>query len=248
MIFPPRASWTRRCLLAALVALAGLLSGCVCLRLLEVNRQLAQFDRFFQLETSEGIKLGFLTPVLVTGDLRWLGITPEKVRTVGMSEEWRVRWVKEVPPGVTENAVRDVEIGLIFTEDKLTRLQIDEVYFALIPKPFFVGLLRGLGTAQIDRGKRDAAVQLAGDNGMDAASITEASLLELLGVPSERRTEGDRTHLRFRYVPTPPGAKNGVFDLTFAFNPAGRLVFLQGRSPVGQMSFNFDPAAPAPAR
>lgn len=242
----PRASWTRRCLLAALLGLAALLSGCVFLRLLEVKRQLGDFDRFFQLETAEGVRLGFLTPVLLTDDLRWLGITPEKVRTVGVSEEWRVRWVKQVPPGVTESVVRDVEIGLIFTENKLTRLQIDEAYFALIPKPFFVGLLRGLGTAQIDRGKRDAAVSLPGGSGLDAASITEISLLELLGAPSERRVEGDRTHLRFRYVPTPPGAKNGVFDLTFSFDASGRLVFLQGRSPVGQMSFNFD--SPAPAR
>jgi hypothetical protein len=60
--------------------------------------------------------------------------------------------------------------------------------------------------------------------------------------------EGERRHLRFRYVPTPAGAKNGVFDLTFSFNAQGRLIFLQGRSPVGQMSFNFESAAPTPAR
>lgn len=246
MIPSPRASRTRRCLLAVLAGLASLLSGCVYLRLLEVKRQLGEFDRFFTLETTDGVKLGCLKPVLLTGDLRWLGITPEKIKKLGSAEEWRVRWVKEVPPGVAEKTVRDVEIGLIFTDDKLARLLIEEGYFALIPKPFFVGLLRGLGQADINRSKRDAAVSLAGAGGMELARISEASLLELLGAPSERRVESGRSVLRFRYVPTPPGARNGVFDLSFTFNPAGQLVFLQGRSPVGQMSFNFE--APAALR
>jgi hypothetical protein len=242
----PRASWTRRCLLAALVGLAVLTSGCVFLRLLEVKRQLGDFDRFFRLDPSEGVRLAFLTPVLLTDDLRWLGFTPESVRQVGPSQEWRVRWVKQVPPGVVEQGVRDVEIGLIFTENKLTRLLIDEAYFALIPKPFFIDLLRGLGAARIDRGNRDAAVALPAAGGVDTANLTETSLLGLLGAPTERRIDGERTLLSFRYVPTPPGARNGIFDITFSFNAAGRLVFLQGRSPVGQISFNLGSPTPAP--
>lgn len=244
MIHSPRASATRRLLALGLAAVALLLGGCVYLRLLEVKRQLGDFDRFFTLDTSDGVRLGCLTPVLLTGDFRWLGITPETVTKLGQSEQWKVRWVKQVPPGSTETIVRDVGIELIFTADKLTRLHIGESYFALIPKPFFVGLLRGLGTADIDRGKRDAAVNLPGAADLEVARVSMSTLASLLGEPSERTEAGARTILRYRYVPTPPGARNGIFDLSFSFDTAtGQLVFLQGRSPVGQMSFNF--ASPA---
>jgi hypothetical protein len=237
-----------RVFLAGLAAVACLLSGCVYLRLLEVKRQLAAFDRFFALETTDGVRLACLTPVLLTGDFRWLGIVPESTKRLGQSEQWRVRWVKEVPANTSENVIRDVEIELIFTEDKLTRLHIPEAYFALIPKEFLIGLIRGLGSADIDRGRRDAAVSFRTHQDMLVAQVTATSLAMLLGKPSQQSVEGTRTTLRYRYVPTPPGARNGVFDLSFVFDTAsGQLVFLQGRSPVGQMSFTFEPTTPKKA-
>jgi hypothetical protein len=232
------ARWTR---VAGLIAATLLLTGCVYLRLLEVKRQLGAFDRFFALETTDGIRLSCLTPVLLTGDFRWLGITPETTKRLGESEQWQIRWVKEVPAGTKENVVRDVEIELLFTQDKLIRVHIPEGYFALIPKEFLIGLLRGLGSANIDKLSRDAAVSFGSTKDMRVAQVTATSLAMLLGKPSEEKTEGGRTTLRYRYVPTPPGAKNGVFDLAFVFDhQSGQLVFLRGRSPVGQMSFTFD--------
>jgi hypothetical protein len=225
---------------------ALLLSGCVYLRLLQVKRQLGSFDRFFALETTDGVRLSCLTPVLFTEDFRWLGITPESTKRLGRSEQWRVRWVKDTPPAANENVIRDVEFELTFTEDKLTRVHIPESYFALIPKEFLIGLIRGLGSADIDRGRRDAAVKFQTPQDMLVAQVTATSLAMLMGKPSEEKTDGARTTLRYRYVPTPPGARNGVFDLSFVFDTkSGQLVFLQGRSPVGQMSFTFETAPPA---
>lgn len=238
---PAGRSPARWALVAGLVATALLLSGCVYLRLLEVKRQLGAFDKFFAVETRDGLRLSCLTPVLLTGDFRWLGITPETTRRLGESEQWKVRWVKEVPAGTKENAVRDVEIELLFTEDKLTRVHIPEGYFALIPKEFLIGLLHGLGSANINKLSRDAAVSFGSAQDLRVAQVTATSLAMLLGKPSEQTIEGGRTTLRYRYVPTPPGAKNGVFDLAFVFDTAsGQLVFLRGKSPVGQMSFTFD--------
>jgi len=245
---PPssRARWARGIVPALLASLALLLGGCVYLRLLEVKRQLGDFERFFTLDTSDGIRIGCLTPVLLTGDFRWFGITPESVRSLGQAEQWRVRWIKQVPEGRKESVVRDVEIELGFTDDRLTRIHIPEGYFALIPKEFLVGLLRGLGAADIDKARRDAAVRLAGGGTLPIAAVTLEALTDLLGEPSTRVREGPRTSLRYRYEPTPAGARNGRFDLTFVFDTAsGKLVFLQNRTPVGQISFNFEPAGPA---
>jgi hypothetical protein len=75
----------RRAAAFGLAALGLLLGGCVYLRLLAFKRQLADFDRHFTLQTDDGLRLGCLTPVLLPEDFRWLGLTPETVKTLGQS-------------------------------------------------------------------------------------------------------------------------------------------------------------------
>ena len=75
----------RRAAAAGLAPLGRLLAGCVYLRLLAFKRQLADFDRHFPLRTDDGLRLGCLTPVLLPEDFRWLGLTPETVKTLGRS-------------------------------------------------------------------------------------------------------------------------------------------------------------------
>ena len=228
----------------ALACCALLLSGCVYLRLLALKRQLAEFDTNFTLETSHGLRLGFLNPVLLSDDVRWIGLTPETAKKLGSSEQWRVRWIKQVPPGTKETGAFDLEVEMIFTDDKLTRLFIPERYFAIMPKAFVIGLLRGLGGAAVDKTARTADVNLAPSNReILTAQIVTTSLAMFLGKPTEQRMEGAHTLFRYRYTPTPPGAKNGIFDLLFTFDTAGgQLLRLDGRSPVGKMSFNFQPS------
>ena len=228
----------------ALASCLLLLSGCVYLRLLALKRQLAEFDTHFTLETSHGLRLGFLNPVLLSADVRWIGLAPETVKKLGSSEQWRVRWMKEVPPGTTEKGNFDLELELMFTDDKLTRFFIPERYFAIMPKAFVIGLLRGLGGATVDKNARSADVSFSPSNReLLTAQILTTSLAMFLGQPTERRTEDARTLFRYRYTPTPPTAKNVTFDLLFTFDTAsGQLLRLDGRSPVGKMSFNFQPS------
>ena len=243
--------FTRRAVACGLVALALLLGGCVYLRLLAFKHQLADFDRFFTIKTDAGLRLVCLTPVLLAEDFRWLGFTPESVKSAGQAEQWRIRWTKQLSPGATESDMHDIEMELIFTEGKFTRLYIPERFFAFVPKPFFIGLLRSLGQAGVDRSRRLAEVNFSGSE-RDAltARVMATSLAMLLGVPSEKDVRGALTTLRYRYTPVPPESKQGIFDITFTFDTAtGQLQRLQGRSPVGQISFNFEsppPAAPVP--
>lgn len=244
----PRLGRTVACL-ATVVCL--LLSGCVYLRLLEFKRQLADFDRHFTLKTDDGLRLVCLSPILLAEDFRWLGVTPESVKTLGESERWRIRWVKQLPLGARESDAHDLEMELIFTDGKFTRLFLPERYFAFVPKPFFTGLLRSLGKAGVDQSRRLAEVNFSRTE-RDAltARVVVTSLAMLLGKPTEQTTDGPRTRLRYRYTPVPPESKNGVIDMTFTFDTTtGQLQRLEGRSPVGQVFFNFESpptAAPAP--
>lgn len=239
--------FSRRALAGVFLVLGLLLSGCVYLRLLEFKRQLADFDRHFTLQTDDGLRFASLDPVLLTEDFRWLGVTPERVTTLGQSEQWRIRWAKQLPPGARETDAHDIEMELIFTEGKFTRFYLPERYFAFVPKPFFVGLLRSLGKAGVDQSRRLAEVNFSrSERDALTARVVATSLAMLLGKPTEQTVDGPHTRLRYRYTPVPPESKNGVFDMTFTFDTAtGQLQRLEGRSPVGQVSFNFESPPPS---
>lgn len=231
-----------RTVAVGLAALALLfLGGCVYLRLLEFKRQLADFDRHFTLKTEDGLRLVCLTPVVLAEDFRWLGFTPESVEKRGQAERWSIRWTKQLPPGVKESAPHDIELQLVFVDGKFTRLFLPERFFAFVPKPFFTGLLRSLGQASVDRSRRLAEVNFSRPE-RDAltARVMATSLAMLLGLPTEKTVGTTHTTLRYRYTPVPPESKNGTVDMQFTFDTAtGQLQRLHGRSPIGQISFNF---------
>lgn len=228
-----------------LAVIVFLLGGCVYLRLLAFKHQLGDFDRSFTLEAAEGLRIRCHKPVLLTSDLRWLGMAPEITRQQERSEQWRVHWVKQhLAAGAgRESAAHDIELELKFTDKKLSEFFIGERYFAFIPKPFFVSLLRCLGVAAVDRGKRTISANIPIPRSQsDQAGVrpTIAALTALFGEPTERRTENSSVLLRYHYVAVAPGAKDGDFDLLFTFDTAsGDLLHLQGQASVGTMLFNF---------
>ena len=239
---PGRSARFRRHRRIAAVALAGfalLLGGCVYLRLYELKKQLERFDEFFGLQTSDGLALTCNTPVLRTGDVRWIGLKPESVKTLGSAEQWQVRWVKEPPSGVTEKTEYDIVLELRFSEDRLVRVKIPERYFAVMPKQFLVGVIRSLGQGKINKSQKniDATVSAAE---VAAARPDLPSIDKLLGQPTEEHEEGPNTIVRYRYVPSTKESRAGVFDMHLTFETkSGELLKWQGITPVGRIGFDF---------
>jgi len=103
-----------------------LLSGCVYLRLLELKLQLGKFDEYFALQTNDGLAIICHTPVLRTDDVRWIGLKPESTKKLGRAEHWQVRWVKQLPPGITATSPKasakanDLTIVLTAASDSKT--------------------------------------------------------------------------------------------------------------------------------
>lgn len=227
--------------LAALlvVALTPLLAGCVYLRLLELKRQLGKFDEFFALQTQDGLAIVCHEPVLRADDLRWIGLHPESVRKLGRAEHWRVRWVKQLPVGATESAEHDIALDLGLVEGRLNRVHIPERYFALMPKSFVIGVLRSVAGGNVDKARRQLDATVAGAE-VAAARPRLPSIDKLLGRPSEERIEGTNTVVRYRYVPSTPEPKAGVFDMTLHFDTkTGELLRWHGQTPVGNLRFSF---------
>jgi hypothetical protein len=222
---------------AVIAAVAVLLSGCVYLRLLELKHQIAAFDRNFAVSTESGVRIECRNPVLLTGDVKWIGLAPEHTKTVGVAQDWDVRWVKDLPPDVHETGAFDIVIQMRFVEDKLTRVAIPERYFAVMSKTLLIDLLRSLGGAKVDRDRRSIEAQLASSR-PDLPAIGK-----LLGLPTDRKIEESRTILHYRYVPVATArlARAAVFDMTLRFDTStGQLLRWGGRTPVGSVGFNFE--------
>lgn len=218
----------------AIFTAALLLSGCVYLRLLELKRQISAFDQNFTVQTDDGVRLVCRNPVLLSSDVRWFGLAPQSTKTIGSAQEWEVRWIKQLPPGVTEAGQFDIVVGFLFANDKLTRVSIPERYFAVMPKKLLVDLLRSLGGAKVDKSDRSVEAQLS------AARPSLGEIDTLLGKPTSRSGTATQTALRYRYVPVGGGAKPAVFDMLLTFDTStGQLLRWQGNTPVGRIGFNF---------
>ncbi len=229
----------RRAFAFLLLAAALLLSGCVYLRLLDLKKQFARFDEHFKADTTDGVRIECLDPVLYTDDVRWLGIYPETIATDGDSEKWRVRWLKEPPPGEPESAVYDVELEARFTDDRLTYVGIPERYFAFFPKELFVSLLRSTGGAKIDRSSRSAEVENTPDpKSPEIKPPTLDSIGGMLGRPNERSTRDGLEVFRYRYRAQTAEKKAKPIEVTFAFaTTTGRMQTLKAKLPTGTINF-----------
>jgi hypothetical protein len=230
---------SRRLVALGVAALALLSSGCVYLRLLELKKQIDRFDQFFGLVANDGLTIICHEPVLRTNDVRWIGLRPETVKSLGRAQHWQVRWIKQLPPGVEEKTQYDIMLELSFGNDRLTRVKVPERYFSVIPKDFLLGVIRSLGHGRIDKSEKkiDATVSAAE---IAAARPDLPSMDKLLGQPTNEWKEGQTTIVRYRYIPSTKESRAGVFDMQLTFETkSGELLKWEGTTPVGKIGFDF---------
>ncbi len=231
---------TRLCFAFAMACLALFLGGCVYLRLLELKKQLGQFDRYFTLQTQTGVGIICREPILTPSDVRWIGLRPEQVKTLGLAEQWQVRWMKQLPVGIAEPGQYDIVVELGFSEGRLNRIAIPERYFAVMPKEFLLSVIKSLGRGKIDKSDKTIESAVTGAE-LAAARPKLPAIDKLLGRPSDEFQEGPNTILRYRYIPATKESRAGVFDMRLTFNTAsGELLHWQGNTPIGKIGFNFE--------
>lgn len=234
--------WPRWGRVGAVALLALLLGGCVYLRLYELKRQLGQFDRYFTLQTADGLALLCREPILTPGDVRWIGLLPEQTKTLGSAEQWQVRWLKQLPVGVVEPGQFDLVVELGFSGGHLNHVAIPERYFAALPKEFLIGVIRSLGRGKVDKSAKKIETTVAAAE-IAAARPTLSAIDRVLGRPSDESTEGETTVLRYRYLPATKESKAGIFDLQLVFDTAsGELLRWHAKTPVGAIGFSVEPA------
>ena len=215
-----------RWLLLPLAGIALVLSGCIYLRLLELKQQLAQFERYFETDTSSGLKLTCKQPVLLDEDMAFFQLAPESRQSIGVAERWHFRWVKAYPVAAEDPRDFEVTSDFIFVGHKLNRVILPERFFVFFPKKLFLSLLRSLGHAEIDRAKRTAHAQMdaKSDGAVSVPQLIESDLRRMLGAPMEiQQTETER-RLHYRYKAASTDQHSGRIDLVFTLNPATQQV------------------------
>ena len=243
-----RQAWRR--LPAAAAALACLaLGGCIYLRLLELKNQLASFDRYFDVDLRDGVKITCKEPVLLDEDMAFFRLAPESRQRVGVAERWHFRWIKAYAAPGENPADYEVAADFIYVNHKLTRVILPERLFVFVPKKLFLAMIREFGHARIDRARRTASanVHVNYGPGDGPPRLDRAGLRQMLGAPMEQQTSAAGELWRYRYRGASTDQQSGYIDVTFTIEPATQTVrHLEGVVFNGRFNFDFNEPPPHP--
>jgi len=198
-----------------LVSVAFVLSACVWSRLLEWQKQLKDFDRYVT-SAVEGpdFILKFKEPCVRPADIGYLfgGEQPSGTRERaggGVRVSWLLRRDRPDSIGL------DVALGAADSGEKTLAdsLIVPPQVRAFIPDDRLLAMARALGTAKVDRGKREATGELAGLAGKPLTPGRRV-IVAAIGEPdSSAQVDGlDRLTYIYRLV-QPDGSLGKVSEL-----------------------------------
>ncbi|MGA3006758.1 MAG: hypothetical protein ABSE59_02585 [Opitutaceae bacterium] len=223
--------------LAPLLALGLLLSGCVFLRLLELQHQFAEFDRYISVSEKAGLTFTFKQPVLLVEDMAFFNLAPESTERLGLALRWHLRWIKDYSAPGEKAASYEVTADLTFVDGRLVRVHLPERIFSFVPKSLVLQALRSLGHARIDKSQHSARAAL---DAVGLATLTQDDLLRFLGRPLDSRRDGRLLLLHYRYSGVSPGPAPGKIDFTFTIDTVTQaVVHLEGKLFHIEMQFDW---------
>ena len=225
--------------IAPLLALCLLLGGCVYLRLLQLKYQLADFDRYFAVNETDGLAFTLKKPVLLTDDMAFFEVAPESIDKLGAAQLWHLRWIKDYAAPDEKAADYEVTADFTFVDGKLARVHLPERIFSFVPKSLILQTLRSLGHASINKLKQSAHATL------DLTPLTRADLLRFLGAPLDTHRDSHRILLHYRYTGVSTLQTPGKIDFIFTIDAGTQtVVHLDGKLFKGTMQFDLPATQP----
>ncbi len=205
-------------LLAALIFLTSLASGCVYIRLLQVKRQLSDFNTNFQIKDERGLDLVFLKPVLLAADILWLmKDSPESKVTIGSGEHWRYIFEKQYPGEKNEEGNFNIPISMVFENEKLSQMNFPERFLKYISKPLLIKMMKSMGEAEIDKSEKRAGSSFRASNTLEIPR--KQQVVEVLGFPFSSQNYDENSILIYKYNLMEESARpsGGEFKLVMGF-------------------------------
>lgn len=188
----------------ALVALSGailaLLSACVYLRLLEVKKQLQNFDENFSLSGRSELVIEFKHPVLRTKDVRFL-IGADPLSSSGTEVEvqhYEFRLVQGSSETVAWPLGR-LGLDLAIQQGRLVKIIVPETFMLLFPRSVVVETLKQAKDAEVFELKKLARGKIGLEKEVEAQLPSYSKTILLMGEPLQRANERDLQVLTYRY-------------------------------------------------
>lgn len=200
-------------LVALVCTLLSLLSGCVYLRLLEVKKQLLDFDANFRISGLSELVIEFKNPVIRTKDVRFL-IGADPISHSG-EEEVRQHYEFDLVRHSTATAfppMGRLSVDLAIQGGKMTKIIVPETFMLLFPRNVIVDTLKQAKNAEVFELKKMARGQIHLDREVEAELPSRSKTLMLLGDPLETATLDGQDVLTYRY--SIPNARRDILILT----------------------------------
>ena len=197
---PPKRSILSRLTPLFLIPLFFFLSGCVYLRLLDVKRQLADFDRHFSIEGKSDLVIRFKKPVLFARDTRFLiGADRLSQSKDGREVVWRYEFESVKSSPVPKAPMEELSLRLHFLENLLTRIVVPETFLRLFHREVLVETLKQAANAEVLALKKTARVGVKLPPDVEALLPAREKVLNLMGPPLELKEEDGLQTLIYQY-------------------------------------------------
>lgn len=202
-----------------LVLLLCMLSGCVYFRLQRLKEQLAQFDSYFKVDQSSGLKLECLEPVLYSQDIIWMGLIPTQRNCNGAEQRWIYVLQKLYPQDKKEPANYDITYELGFTDNKLSQMFFPDRFLSVVPSPFVIEVFQAIGKADIDRSHRTLTGKThKEETAAPVEAPTRHDVLRNLGAPFSTGKQDQKEQWRYQYSARISESENTVDTILFTFD------------------------------
>ena len=213
-------------------------SGCFYLRLQRVKGQLAEFDEYFEIKEGEKFCLISKEPVLFPSDLtRIMEQKPTMESVSGDRLFYDYILEKQYPVQKDEVGNHDISVRFVFVKNKLAESHIDKRFFAVIPKAVFLAILKAMGNAKVDIGKRkiSGGYGVAGELHLPDANEVQI----LLGRPYARECNV-YTYKYLRMSPQVTSSdKRSYLPAVFTFDDDGSFLKCRSEFLGGPMDIDF---------
>ncbi|MFB3786928.1 MAG: hypothetical protein ACE15F_11230 [bacterium] len=228
-----RGAWLTGLLLAAF-------SGCVYLRLLEFQNQLAQFDQFFRVEVDGRFILHILEPKILSQDLIYLSsLDPSRRETGEAGETWYYVFQKLKPDSTLDSPDTQIVFSLGFNEkQRLVAVTFSPLFLKIVPPEFLEQSLRSLGKAEIDKKNRQLRAKPESLPKIKQALPTRALIEKGLGIPFSSTVQDATANVTYRYRLQPPEGVT-VKDPENRRKAVVELFFKSGNNKLTKMDANF---------
>lgn len=182
------------------------LTGCVYLRLLEFQNQLAQFDQFFRVEVDGRFILHILEPKITSQDLIYLSsLEPSRREAEESGETWYYVFQKLRSDSSLDNPDTHITFALRFSEkQRLTAVTFSPLFLKIVPPEFLEQSIRSLGHADVDRKKRQLRANPESLPRITQALPGRSEIVQGLGDPFATEVKDQSDCLIYRYRLQPP--------------------------------------------